>query len=231
MGGNRPTSRKRRPTASFNRFILTSFAKTIGVKNLLPFFSYVFHPIFIPVIGTLLYFRLGENYWVTEQIFLVLIQVSIIMVFIPMCFFYLLRTMGKADSVMLSDVTQRKMPLAIQIVLTALLIANSITIDLIPELYYFFLGGLISSGLALAFAFLKIKISLHQLGVAALFALAVGLSMHSQIQALYLIALCALTNGIVAASRLEMGAHTARELVLGGLCGLLPQIGLWYFWL
>ncbi|SCY29174.1 hypothetical protein SAMN02927903_01137 [Flavobacterium caeni] len=189
------------------------------------------HPIFIPLLATLVYFNLNENYFVIEQVYLVLIQVSIIMVFIPICFFYLLRTLGRVDSVMLEQVSQRKLPLSIYIVLTALLIAKSITVDLIPELYYFFLGALTSSGLALALAFVKIKASLHQMGIMGLLAFAVGLSMHNQTNALFVIAALALASGIVAASRLEMDAHTGKELVIGGLCGIVPQIALWCFWL
>lgn len=201
------------------------------MKKILPLFSYLFHPIFIPIFGALLYFRLNENHLVIEQVYLVLIQVSIIMVFIPICFFYLLRTLGKVDSVMLSNVSQRRMPLAIQILLIALLIAQSIKLDLLPELYYFFLGGLMSTALALALSFARIKASLHMMGMASLLAFAIGLSMHNQVNALYLIAILVLSGGLVAASRLEMRAHDAKELVIGVLCGLLPAIGLWFLWL
>jgi len=201
------------------------------LKKILPFFSYLFHPIFIPILGAFLYFELNENFFVIEQVYLILIQISIIMVFIPICFFYLLRTLGKVDSVMLSDVSQRKIPLAIQAILIAILIGKSITVDAIPELYYFFLGGLASTMMALILSFLRVKVSLHMMGVIALTAFAIGLSMHNQVNAIYYIALLVLINGLVAASRLEMKAHSGTELILGILCGLLPQLALWYFWL
>jgi hypothetical protein len=209
-----------------------SFAKTFAaLKKILPLFSYVFHPIFIPLFGALLYFKLNEHFFVIEQVYLILIQISIIMVFIPICFFYLLRTLGKVDSVMLSEVSQRKIPLAIQVLLIGILIFKSITPDVLPELYYFFLGGLASTVSALLLSFLRVKASLHLMGTVALLAFAIGLSMHNQANAIYHIALLVAANGLVAASRLEMNAHTEMELVIGTLCGLLPQLALWYFWL
>lgn len=201
------------------------------MKKILPLFSYVFHPLFVPILGALLYFFLNENFFVIEQVYLILIQVSIIMVFIPICFFYLLRTLGKVDSIMLSDVSERRMPLAIQATLIAILIGKSITLEAIPELFYFFLGGLASTFLALLLSFFRFKASLHMIGTASLFAFAVGLSMHNQVNAIYLLAVLAFVNGLVAASRLEMQAHSTKELVFGGLCGFVPQMALWWFWL
>jgi hypothetical protein len=38
-------------------------------------------------------------------------------------------------------------------------------------------------------------------------------------------------NGIVASSRLVMKAHSDKELLVGFLSGVIPQIALLYFWL
>jgi len=214
---------------------LSSFVKNpkhrFALKKVLPLFSYIFHPIFIPVFGTLFYLSLNENYLIPAQQYLILIQISILTVFIPLCFFFLLKTLGKADSVMLSDLSQRKIPLVIQAALLFILTAKSITEDTLPELHYFFVGGLISSLLALVLLFARIKASLHMIGIAALTAFVVGLSMHNQANAIYIIAALALANGLIAASRLEMQAHTGKELLIGFFAGLLPQVILWYFWL
>ena len=46
-----------------------------------------------------------------------------------------------------------------------------------------------------------------------------------------LVAFFIILNGLVASSRLVMKAHTNKELLIGFLCGTLPQIGLLYVWL
>ncbi len=132
---------------------------------------------------------------------------------------------------MLNDKSQRRIPLAIHALLLLILIKKSITIDSIPELYYYFLGSLISTVVALFLIILGYKASLHMVGMSALTIFAIGISIHSQVRLVEVISLLTLCTGIVATSRLEMKAHDYTELTLGFLTGILPQIGLWYFWL
>lgn len=194
-------------------------------------FSYLFHPVFISVYATLFYFLLDVNAYNTTQKSLILLQITIITFFIPICIFFLLRSLGRIDSIMLSELSQRKIPLFLQCVLLYILISKSITIDTIFELFFFFAGAMISTFLALLMSFVKVKASLHMLGISALTAFAMGLSFHNQTNALPIIAALVAVNGLVASSRLVMKAHTGTELAIGFFCGLVPQVVLWYFWL
>jgi len=194
-------------------------------------FSYFFHPIFIPLFGTLLYLFISPNYFEIHQKYLILLQVGIITILVPISFFYLLQSLGKIDSVMLSEISQRKIPLFIQAFLITILIQKGITQDRIPELFFFFLGGLISTLLAFILLFVKIKASIHMIGISSLTIFTIGLSLHSQINILNTISIVIILNGIIAASRFEMKAHTIKELVFGFLLGLVPQTVLLPFWL
>ena len=201
------------------------------MKKILPFFSYLFHPIFIPLLGTVLYLLFNENYFTIEQSYLVLFQILIITIFLPMAFFYLLKTFGKVDSIMLSDVNQRKIPLLLQMALTTVLITQSITVERFPELFFFFFAGLITTFIAFVLLFFKVKSSIHMIGISALSFFVIGLSIHNQINIIYTIATLFFFTGIIASSRLYMKAHTMTELILGYIIGMVPQIGIWHFWL
>lgn len=201
------------------------------MRKILPLFSYVFHPVFIPVLGTLAYFFWGKNYFEPAQQVLILLQIVIITILIPIAFLYLLKTLGKVDSFMVSDLSQRKVPLVIQVVLMVILLRQSITIDRIPELFFFFAGGIVSALLALMLLFAKIKASLHMMGISALTVFTIALSIYNQVNLINVIAILLLANGLVAASRLEMKAHTGTELVIGFFFGVLPQLLLLYCWL
>ena len=201
------------------------------MKNILPVFSYLFHPIFVPVFGTAMWLLWGSNYFGMKQQFLILLQVAIITIFIPLAFFYLLKMLGKVDSIMISDLSQRKIPLTLQIILMLLLLRESITIDRFPELFFFFAGGILSAFLALALLFAGIKASLHMTGISALTVFAIALSLYHQINLMHVIAFLILMNGIIAASRLQMKAHGFRELTIGFLTGTIPQLAVLYFWL
>ncbi len=67
--------------------------------------------------------------------------------------------------------------------------------------------------------------------ISALTIFTIGLSIHNQMQHLNWIAFLVLINGLVASSRLEMKAHTPKELVIGFLTGIIPQLFLLPFWL
>jgi hypothetical protein len=201
------------------------------LKKILPFFSYLFHPIFIPIIGTLFYLLFDETYFTKTQCYLLVFQIVIITFFLPLSFFYLLRTFGKVDTIMLSDTNQRKIPLLMQMALTVILITESVTIDRFFELFFFFLAGLISTFFAFVLLFTNVKSSIHMIGIGAITFFIIGLSIHSQLNIIFLIAIMFFITGIIASSRLVMKAHSVKELVIGYLIGIIPQLSLWYFWL
>lgn len=201
------------------------------MKRLLSIVSYVFHPMFISVYAVLLYFFLTDRYHPYQEVFLITIQVIILTILIPISIFYFLMTLGKANSFMLSEISQRRIPLVVNAILLYILITQSIRIELIPELYYFFFGALVSTILAFLFIFINLKASIHMIAISAITVFTIGFSLHTQTNHLYLVAFFVLLNGVVATSRLSMKAHDTKELIAGFLSGTLPQIALLYFWL
>lgn len=201
------------------------------MKKILPFFSYLFHPIFIPLLGTGFYVLLDGHYFTMSQYLILFLQIIIITFLLPIAFFYLLQTFGKTDTIMLSDIAHRKIPLLLQMILFTILIEKSITIDRFPSLYFFFLGGLFSTFFAFMLLYAKIKASIHMIGMSALTIFVFGLSIKNEINTINLVTFLVIMNGLVASSRLAMKAHTNKELLIGFLCGILPQIALLYFWL
>lgn len=201
------------------------------MTRLLPSFSYIFHPLFISVYAVLLYFVFGKSYFDYEEIYLIIVQIIIVTIFIPVTVYYLLLSLGKVDSIMLATTAQRKIPLIIHAVLLYLLIRQSITAINCPELYFFFLGSLVSTLLALLLVYLKYKASLHMVGMFALTAFAIGISLRYEVRMVSTVMMLLFATGLVASSRLEMKAHTEKELLLGALAGMLPQLALYTFWL
>ncbi|MES2574596.1 MAG: hypothetical protein V4572_06615 [Bacteroidota bacterium] len=203
----------------------------MNLKKILPFFSYLFHPIFIPVYAALFYFFLNNSYYSDAEKYFAILQIVIITIVIPILLFFVLRNAGKADSIMVAEISQRKTPLIILCFLTILLIRKSITIEHFPELYFFFLGGLLSTFMALILLFFKTKASLHMMGISTLTVFIIGLSIHNQTHTTNMIALLVFMNGVLASSRLEMNAHTPKELAIGFILGVIPQCLVFYFWL
>ena len=201
------------------------------LKKILPVFSYLFHPLFIPLFAVVLFFYTDENYLSAAQKLVVLLQVLIMTVLIPIAFFFLLRTLGKIDTAMAKNVSQRKLPLILQVVLLVMLLRQSLPPDHIPELFFFFLGAIVTSIAALVAAYAAMKPSLHMAAVGAMLVFVIGLSFHNQQNMIAIISGLLIATGLTASSRLQMEAHSYPELVFGFLIGIVPQLALWHLWL
>lgn len=195
------------------------------------FFSYLFHPLFVPLYAVASFFAFGVDFFTLGQKYLIMLQVFILTVVLPILFFLLLRSLGQIKSVMIPDASQRRWPLVFQIVLLLLLIRHSLTVDFSSILYHFFLGALISTASALIFVFGKIKISLHALSMAAWLSFSVCVVWQFGLSAILWLSALTLLTGLVLTARLVLKAHSMTEIVLGFVAGALPQMLLWPYWL
>ncbi|MDP2687319.1 MAG: hypothetical protein Q8O62_08865 [Aequorivita sp.] len=193
--------------------------------------SYIFHPLFIPLLGTILYFVVTPRYLDMQIVRVNLFAITIITIFIPFVMFFLLKNIGVVETIYLREVKERKFPLMIQCILLLLIIKMVFDPYDDPELYNFFVGLVFSTFSALVMVFFKIKVSLHQMGVAGILMFIVGLSAHFKINLLISISFFLFVNGWVASSRLENDSHTYPELGIGLLLGALPQLILFNNWL
>ena len=202
----------------------------MDLKKILPLFSYIFHPIFITFYGVLLYIWLSDLGLNSLSIVL-LIQVIILTMLLPLSIYYLLKATGYIKSFTEATINERKFPILLQALFLFILLKFSGFIDDLPAIYYFMIGGLISSTIAFMLTFINFKISLHMIGVCSLLAFTVSLYVYLNVAILPLIALFLLFVGSVASSRLYMKSHNYIELFTGSMIGILSQIILWQFYL
>lgn len=201
------------------------------LKKILPLFSYILHPIFISLYATLFYLFCKGDLFSTQEKYFVLLQILVINVIVPILFYLLLKSTGHVKTIMLSQTSERTIPLILQCFLYILLVKRSIVIIRYPELHFFFLGALFSAILALVFTLFKIKASLHMVAICGFAIFVIGLNIHLQMHNPYWPALLILLSGVVASSRLEMNAHTSREILIGLFVGIMPQLLFLYLWL
>jgi hypothetical protein len=201
------------------------------LKKIIALFSYFFHPIFVPLFGTFSFFLLSSFNYTYQQKYLIFLQIGIVTILIPIAFFYFLRSFEKADNGMVPDLFLLKIPLLFHGMILYLLLSNTIKESILPELYFYLLGGLISTFILFILLVLKIKASIHLVGISALTVYVGALSLHFEVNSIYSIAVLVLLNGLVATYQLELKETNYKEIVLGFFIGLLPQLVLTYFWL
>ncbi|GEQ85173.1 hypothetical protein ULMS_06810 [Patiriisocius marinistellae] len=193
--------------------------------------AYIFHPLFMPLLGVGTYFVVTPRYTEPQFMMAKMYAVIIITIFIPLVSYFLLRSLGIVKSIHLSDIAERKYPLMAQCLLILLLMKMVFKPYDDPELYYFFVGILFTTMTALILVFFSFKISLHQMAIAGVTMFIIGLSIHFQINLIYTMAFFFFVNGLVATSRLHTKSHTYPELIGGFFIGVIPQLILFSYWL
>lgn len=193
--------------------------------------SYLFHPLWMPFAGSLIYFYLTPRFFPPGVIKAKLLAIAILTLFIPVVFFFLLKNLKKVNSIFLEQAEERKWPLFFFCILILMVLRQILSIYNYPALFYYFSGILASGLIAYFFAIFNLKISLHLIGISGLTLFVVGLSLHYRINLIYSISFLVVALGLTASSRLYYKAHTILELLLGFLTGLLPQLYLWQYWL
>lgn len=201
------------------------------MKYLIKSASFIFHPLWMPFAGSLYYFLVTPRFFPLPLIQAKLLAVAITTIFIPVVFYFLLKNLGKADSIFLKDVNERRWPLFFYCLLIGLNLFKILNFYNYPSLYYYFVGILFSMIAAFILAWLRVKVSLHMLGLSGIFMFVIALSIFYQLNLIYSIAFLLVALGITATSRLHYKAHSWAELLLGFFIGLIPQIIVLNFWL
>lgn len=155
----------------------------------------------------------------------------VIGVFIPLAFLYFLISIKKVESVMIYNVSERKIPLLMQIGVILFTLNFIIYDEIFKTLYIFYFGLLTSSIFCLILVFVSKKASLHMVGATSLLVFCIDLHVQNNINNVWLIVILITLTGMVATSRLYMRAHTYQELWLGFFIGMLPQILLLVYFL
>jgi hypothetical protein len=193
--------------------------------------SYVFHPLIMPLLGVLFYFEISPKFYPDEIIYVKLISLSILTIILPILLYFLLKTLGRVDSIELKTANERIIPLTVNCLIVVLILQRVISEHEIVELYYFFLGILISNLTCLVLAIVKFRASIHLIGISGLFMFFIALSIHFKININNTLALMSIITGAIATSRLHLKAHNYKELILGFFVGMLPQLILINYWL
>ena len=201
------------------------------MRVFLTIISYLFHPIFIPVGGAVAYFLITPKHTPLEVQAGNILPIFILTVIIPIVTYLILKNIGVVHSVFLVSATERRYPVAIQIILLLMILYKVIPNNYIIELYFYFVGLVLASFACLLLLFFNIKASLHLTGVGGLLMYLIALSIHFEINIVIGISLLIVITGLVASSRIHLKAHTKSELIIGLCIGMLSQLLTVKYWL
>ncbi|SHJ57901.1 hypothetical protein [Pseudozobellia thermophila] len=201
------------------------------MRFFLKLISYIFHPLFIPMAGTAAYFITTPKYSSSDIQNVILLPTFILTVIIPIITYLILKNLGVVHSVFMPTAKERKYPLYINILLLLLVIYKVLPNYYVAELHFYFLGIITASMTTLMLILIKVKASMHLMGMGSLLMFLIGLSIHFEINITLAISLVTFATGLVTTSRLYLKAHSKPELLIGFLIGLLSQLLMIRLWL
>jgi hypothetical protein len=193
--------------------------------------SYIFHPLFVPLAGTVSYFLITPKYTSLEMRSGNILPVFILTIIIPILSFFILKNLGVVGSVFLERTEERKYPLMISLILLFMILLKVIPDNYNIELYFFFLGLIAASSTCLLLLYVPFKTSLHMMGMGSILMFLIALSIHFERNILIAISFMIFASGLVASSRLFLKAHSRTELFIGFLVGVVSQLLTLKFWL
>lgn len=201
------------------------------MKVLIKSASFLFHPVWMPFAGTLIYFLVTPRFFPLEVVKAKLLAVIIMTIFIPVVYMYMLKTLGQVNDHYMREIKERKWPLLFYAALDFIVLKYVLNIVDYPELYSYFFGIMMTALLALFFLLRRIKASLHMMGLGGLTFFLIFLSLHFNLNLIYTISFMVAITGLTATSRLHFNAHSYNELAIGLLIGILPQVLVAFWWL
>ncbi|PWK20847.1 hypothetical protein [Xanthomarina spongicola] len=201
------------------------------MNQLLKSISFIFHPILMPLLGVVFYFSKSPRFIPLEIIQAKIISLFILTILLPILLYYLLKNIGRVHSIYLNTTNERLLPLFLNGCIIILILNRVLPPTEIIELYYFFVGILISTLACFILAILKFKASIHMIGISGVTMFYIALSIHFSININGTLALMFVLIGAIATSRLHLKAHTNIELLFGFFIGFIPQLILVNYWL
>lgn len=192
------------------------------------FVSYIFHPVLIPIVCTLLYFIIIPNHIPRNFAYWVLIIVFATTYIFPLLLLYFLKKVKLIENYHLSSINERKFPIFFFTALTLFLGIRLLKFNAVDLLAFSFFGCALALSISFILLFIKIKTSLHTLGISGLIGFISIISYEYKINLLVLLIILFLIFGIIATSRLKLQAHKTSEVLIGFIIGLLSQLIIYF---
>lgn len=198
------------------------------IKWLAHFFSFIFHPLFIPVVATWFLAFVQPGYFTginKQEKLLIVLRVGFNTIFYPAITILLLKALGFINSIFLKTQRERIIPyIATNIFYFWMFLVFKNQPEVPVILTSFVFGAFIASSAGLI-ANIYFKISMHALGVGSLcgLMLIIIFSGFSYAIALAVMLTCVIT-GLVSSSRLIVSTHKPFDIYSGIVISIFCQL-------
>jgi len=196
------------------------------IRLLANFFSYLFHPIFIPLYITWMLAFIHPDYFVgfsTIGKYKILLLVAINAFAFPLITVLLLKGLGFIKSIFLKTQKDRIIPYIASMTFffwTQYVLREQ---NFVPRILVAFMFGVFISSSAALIANIYYKISMHAIGMGGMLGLFLVVMQQNTMLMTGPLTIALLITGIVCTSRMIVSDHQPKEIYAGLVVGLLCQ--------
>jgi len=185
--------------------------------------SYVLHPLLFAFMGSFIYLYLTPKHVVKEQEYIILFVVFVSTYIIPIILLALLKKVKLIDDYHLRSINERKFPVLFFIMLSFLIGRALMAIHIVDLLAFSFFGVAFALSFTYLLFNLKIKTSLHTLGIGGIIGFVMVMSYEYQLNFNAFLAVLFVVAGLIGVSRLALNAHRPKEVYIGFALGIVSQ--------
>ncbi len=185
--------------------------------------SYTLHPVVFPIIGTLLYFIFLPHHIDPSIKNRLIMYVFVVSYILPLFFMFLLKRLKLIENYRIETIDERRFPLLFLTVLSYSLSILLYRSTLVPELAVFFFGTTLTLSIAYFMIYINFKVSLHTIGFGGVIGFLALISYAFKLNLILVLSLGFVIAGYIASARLNLKAHTEKEVYFGFLIGVLSQ--------
>jgi hypothetical protein len=198
------------------------------LKALAHLFSFVFHPLFIPVIATWFLAFIQPGYFTgisPEEKTMIVIRVAFNTVFFPALTVLLLKALGFIKSIFLKTQRERIIPYIATNVFYFWMFMVFHNQPEVPQILTSFIFAVFLASSAGLLANIYFKISMHALGVGSLCGMMLIIIFSGFSNAAFLnVMMVFIISGLVCSSRMMVSDHKPLEIYSGIIIGILCQL-------
>ena len=191
------------------------------------FLSYLFHPLFAPLLAAILIFNLPLyiNYKYGSDYFLyVYVIISMNLIIAPLLISNYLKKIGMIESLKMEKVKERQLPYLITAIFYAFTYYLLSKINF-PSTYLVLFGAAAISIIVLfLFSLIGFKLSAHLTAMGGICGMLIILSYQVAVDLSNWLILFLFLSGLIGTARLKLNAHNSWEILFGFLIGIGTQM-------
>lgn len=213
------------------KFPITDLSAHKGLQLPAKVISYLFHPMFMPIVMAVIISYLNKSEFVAispAQRGSLLINIGMNTIFFPLITTLLLKALGFIESIQLRNSKERIIPLIATMIFYFWNYWSIKHMTAPLSLNVLMLGAYLGV-IAVFMANIFLKVSMHTAAAGGAIGIVIVLMMIGNYNLLIPLLLTMLIGGIIGTARMVLQAHRPGEIWLGYLIGVLVQLGAYWY--